>query len=103
LFHVDKNIIKLVKACTPKSSEFRKPFGGSRHLFSLQPRRAALFVDISLNQPGPFKHLQMPRYRWLTYFKWRCDLIYRGLTICQSREDRPSRRISQRRKNGVEI
>ncbi len=101
--HADQDIVELFEARSPKLSEVVKPVDGGRHFFGLQRRRAALFVNVSLDQACAFQYFQVPGNGGLTDFKWCSDLIHRRLTIRQPQQYRPSRRICQCRKNNVKV
>src|SRR3990172_4274915 len=62
-----------------------------------QPGRPPLRVTASLDQSRPLQHLQMLRYRRHAHLERRRQLGHRRLTVHQPRQNRPSRRISQRR------
>src|SRR3989304_5145111 len=62
-----------------------------------QPARPPLRVTASLDQSRPLQHLQMLRYRRHAHLERRRQLGHRRLTVHQPRQNRPSRRISQRR------
>src|SRR3990172_7839052 len=90
-------IVQPIEAFFP---ELAVAFHPVRHLLQRrgrQPARPPLRVTASLDQSRPLQHLQMLRYRRHAHLERRRQLGHRRLTVHQPRQNRPSRRISQRR------
>src|SRR3989337_1539539 len=90
-------IVQPIEAFFP---ELAVAFPPVRHLLQRRgrkPARPPLRVTASLDQSRPLQHLQMLRYRRHAHLERRRQLGHRRLTVHQPRQNRPSRRISQRR------
>src|ERR1700722_13164948 len=86
----------------PPFAVTREPAACLRERFCFQAARPSLSVPATRNEPRALEHLEVLGDRRLAHRKRRCQLEDRCVTGCQSREDRPARRVGERGECRVE-
>src|ERR1700712_3946177 len=102
LFEGDEVFVQSLVARIPEPAIAVGPFGHRFQWSRLECRRSALGVPAPNDQAGPFQDAEMLGDRRTTHVERLRQLFDRGLASGQPGQDRPARRIGQRREGDAE-
>src|SRR5580765_1298501 len=102
-FHLVQQRVQSLKLALPELAITLQPFVSLCQRQSLKPPRTSLRVEAPRNQSGTLQHLEMFGNSRLAHRKRLRQLRNRRLTRRQPRQDRPPRRIGQRREGRVQV
>ena len=93
---------KRVKLRLPKLSILFDPFGRVPHRFGFETAAAEATVACAFHETGSLEHPEMFGDRGTRDLEWASELTDRSFTLRETREDRPPRRVGERRKGHIE-
>src|SRR5438105_7285014 len=94
--------VETVETVFPKHAVALHPLRGLAQTVRLEPGRSPLGVAPARDQPGILEHFEVLRDRWKRHVERLRELRDRGFPGGETGEDRPPRRIGDRRERRAE-